>query len=117
MYAPLSMAKAKRNKPEPVAAATDSKSLLDVAWRAYEAGDSVLARRAAKLLLSDGPREADESLAKKLGRQLFVGGPEVDARAVAAEISARTNTALKPYLFGALAAVIWVLLVLIAQRG
>ena len=45
------MAKGKRNKadkldkPEPAGA--DGKSLLDVAWRAYQAGDVVLARRAA----------------------------------------------------------------------
>lgn len=111
------MAKAKRNKAEAGQPDGGAKSLLDVAWRAYEAGDSLLARRAAKLLLAGQPREADESLAKKLSKQLFVGVPEADARQVAAELAARTKVAPKPYLFALMAAAIWLLMIAIAHRS
>src|SRR3954454_1835466 len=112
MYAPPPMAKSKRNKPEEASAQSDGSSLLEVAWRAYEAGDAVMARRAAKLVLSGGAKASDESVARRLGPVLFVGAPPVDARQVAAEIAARTRSDYKPYVFVVIAAVIWVLLVI-----
>ncbi len=111
------MAKGKRNKSEAAQLDSGGKALLDVAWRAYEAGDTVLARRAAKLLLAGAPKEADESLAKKLAKQLFVGGIEADARQVATELTARTRSAPKPYLFALMALAIWLVMIAIANRG
>ena len=116
-YTAAPMAKGKRNKEEAPPADSGAKSLLDVAWRAYQAGNSVLARKAANLLLSGTPKEADESLAKKLGKQLFVGKPEdSSAKQVATELSARTRMAAKPYLFALMAAAIWLVMVAIANR-
>ena len=112
------MAKGKRSKADkPEAAHADGKSLLDVAWRAYQAGDMVLARRASKLVLAGGAKEADEALAKKLGKELFAAGHEADARQVAADLIHRTNPAPKPFLLAGAAALIWVVLLAIAARG
>ena len=119
-YTAASMAKGKRNKadsaPDP-GSAEKPKSLLDDAWRAYEAGDSVLARKASALLLASAPKEADESLAKKLGKQLFVGVADADAKQVATELAARTKATAKPLLFAVMAAAIWLGLLAIATRG
>lgn len=111
------MAKAKRNKAEAAPLDGGAKSLLEVAWRAYEAGDCVLVRRAAKLLLAGQPGEADESLAKKLSKLLFVAAGEADAKQVATELAARTRVAPKPYLFALMAAAIWLLMIAIAHRS
>ena len=110
------MAKGKRNRSEAPKADSGGKSLLDVAWRAYEAGDAVIARRAAKLLLAGAGKDSDEAVAKKVGKQLFVGAPEVDAKQVAAELIARTRVAPKPYLFALMAAAIWLIMLAIANR-
>ncbi len=109
------MAKGKRDKVEPAGA--ENKSLLEVAWRSYQAGDMVMARRAAKLVLAGGAKDADEVLAKKLGKELFAAGHEADARQVATDLVARTNPPGKPYLLAGAAALIWVVLLLIAHRG
>ncbi|GEM_PF-3178836 len=109
------MAKGKRDKAE--VAAIETKSLLDVAWRSYQAGDMVIARRAAKLLLAGGGKEADEAVAKKLGKQLFAPGHEADARQVAADLIERTNPPPKPFLLGGAALLIWAVLLAIASRG
>lgn len=112
------MAKGKRDKADKVeVASAEGKSLLDVAWRAYEAGDMVLTRRAAKLLLAGAAKDADETLAKKVGKQLFAVGHETNAREVAQDLLERTNPAPKPFLLAGAAALIWVLLLVIANRG
>ena len=115
------MAKGKRNKADKLdklePAGADGKSLLDVAWRAYQAGDVVLARRAAKLVMAGGAKDADEVLAKKLGKELFAAGHETDARQVAQDLITRTNPAPKPFLLAGAAALIWVVLLAIANRG
>lgn len=98
-------------------AKTETKSLLDVAWRSYQAGDMVMARRAARLVIAGGGKEVDEVLAKKLGKQLFAVGHEATAAQVAADLIVRTNPPPKPFLLGAAALLIWVVLLLIASRG
>ena len=115
------MAKGKRGKPdkqdksEPVA--LEGRSLLEVAWRSYQAGDMVQARRAARLVLAGGAKPADDALAKKLGRELFSAGHEADAQQVAQDLITRTNLPPKPFLLAGAAALIWVLLLAIANRG
>ena len=115
------MAKGKRGKSdnqvksEPASA--DGKSLLDVAWRSYQAGDMVVARRAARLVLAGGAKDADEVLAKKLGKELFAAGHVADARQVAQDLVNRTNPAPQPFLLAGAAALIWVVLLMIANRG
>jgi hypothetical protein len=110
------MAKGNRNKSE-AEPTPGGRSLLEVAWNAYEAGDAVLARRAAKRVLAGAASGADEALAKKISKQLFVGAGETDARQVAAELAARTRVAAKPYAFALLAAAIWWVMIALAHRG
>lgn len=113
------MAKGKRNKAEAVVAAEApaGRSLLEVAWKAYQAGDMVVARRASRLVLAGAARDADEVVAKKLGKDFFAAGHVTDARQVAQELLQRTNPPLKPYLLAGAAALIWVVLLVIAHRG
>lgn len=111
------MAKGKRGKQEPAAEVSAGKSLLDVAWKAYQAGDVVLARRASKLLLAGAAKDADETLAKKLGKEFFAAGHVADARQVAAELVMRTQPPLKPFILAGAAALIWLVLLAIASRG
>jgi enoyl-CoA hydratase/carnithine racemase len=93
-------------------------SLLEVAWKAYAAGDQVTARRAAQLLLAGASKDADEALAKKIAAELFaVEFKAADARAVATEIVTRTRMPPKPFLLAAAAGLIWLVLALIANRG
>src|SRR4029079_3922387 len=101
------MAKGKRGKSEKTeAVASEGKSLLEVAWRAYQAGDMVLARRASKLVLAGANKGADEPSAKKLGKELFAAGHETNAREVAQDLLNRTNPAPKPFLLAGAAALI-----------
>ena len=39
---------------------------MDVAWRLYEAGDKVAARREAEKILADNPSEAEQAAAREL---------------------------------------------------
>ena len=112
------MAKGKRGKSDKLeAAGAEGKSLLEVAWRAYQDGDMVLARRAAKLVLAGAAKDADEALAKKLGKELFSSTSDADARRVAQDLVDRTNPAPKPFLLAGAAALIWVVLLAIASRA
>ncbi len=116
------MAKGKRGKADKVEASlfdakAEGKSLLDVAWRSYQAGDMVMARRAARLVLAGGAKDADEVLAKKLGKELFAASHEATASEVAADLVKRTNPPPKPFLLAGAAALIWVVLLAIANRG
>ncbi len=97
--------------------ADGEKSLLGVAWTAYQAGDQVVARRAAQLLLAGASKDADEAQAKKIGKELFVTDQVADAKAVAAEILLRTRMPPKPFLLAAAAGLIWLVLMLIATRS
>ncbi len=112
------MAKGKRGKQDKAeTAGSEGKSLLDVAWRAYQAGDVVVARRAAKLVLAGGAKEADEALARKLGKELFAAGHETNSQEVARDLIERTNPPPKPFLLAGAAALIWVVLLAIASRA
>ena len=106
------MAKAQSDKSEKAEG-----GLLEVAWKAYGAGDLVTARRAAQLLLAGAAKDADEALAKKVGKELFTPDYVADARTVAAELVMRTKTPPKPFLLMGAALLIWVVLLLIANRG
>ena len=111
------MAKPKRDKPvrdEPASEAEAPKSVLEAAWQAFQAGDVVLARRAARQVIA-GPREADEAAAKKLARVLFAG-QEATATQVAEDIALRTGVPPRPYWFALVAALIWVGLLLLSRR-
>lgn len=99
------------------AEAEAGKSLLEVAWKAYAAGDQVTARRAAQLVLAGAAKDADEAQAKKIGKELFAAGYEADARTVATEIVTRTKMPPKPFLLALAAGLIWVVLLLIATRS
>lgn len=92
-------------------------SLLEVAWKAYAAGDVVTARRAAQLLLAGASKDADEAWARKIGKELFTADFKADARAVATELVTRTRMPPRPFLLAAAAGLIWAVLMLIANRS
>lgn len=92
------------------------RSVLRVAFDAFERGDMVQARRLAQAVL-DGKvgrddASAAEALATKLSNDEAKVAPTVEA--VAKEIVSRTIVPPRPYLFVAAAAVTYLTLVVIA---
>ena len=95
--------------------AGEASSALEVAWAAYEAGDMVLARQAAQQVLSKEPTRADTEAAKRLKKHYGKDAPE-DARAMATDLVERSRGLRQPYVFAAVTAVVYVLMLLFASR-
>lgn len=115
------MAKKKKQQKGEGAAETRAASggsALELAWRAYQAGDVVTARAVAKQLASGTPAPRDASFAEKLAPELF-GRKDApgDVAAVAGELKARTLPFSKAYWFAAVTAFVFAVLLLIARRG
>ncbi len=111
------MAKAQKKRKMPAKAQPGSP--LKVAFECYEAGDALLARKAARQVLAMAPEERArlESEAKKMARKLFPpdeNRPAPTVEDVAREIAARTEVPPKAYLFAPVAAAIIGLMVLLA---
>jgi hypothetical protein len=93
-------------------------SLLKVAYGAFEQGDKVLARKAAKRLLElPEVSKADEAAAKEISPLLFASTEKAPPRApkeIATELIDRMGVPPQVYIFGGLAAAIIVLLIILA---
>lgn len=96
------------------------KSLLELAWRQYQAGDVLLARRTARRLLGTAPTAADEQAAREIGREL-VAAPAKGATAsapgaheLARMIEERTAPPPKAYLFALMAAAVIAVMIALA---
>ncbi|MBI3183700.1 MAG: hypothetical protein HYZ28_16300 [Myxococcales bacterium] len=90
--------------------------MLRLAFEAYEAGDVVMARRAAHRVLSE-KEPASDAEARELAKSLFAPGKEKEkptAKEVAEEILSRTEVPRKAYLFAAIAAAIILLMLALA---
>lgn len=93
-------------------------SALELAWQAFARGDMVTARQACAQVLSSAPTPKDAAFAPTIAAELF-GRKDAptEAGAVAAELKSRTEPPKNAYLFGALTAFIFAVLLLIARRG
>lgn len=100
------------------AAGSSAGSALELAWQAFARGDMVTARQACAQVLSSAPTPKDAAFAATIAAELF-GRKDAptDAGAVAAELKSRTEPPKNAYLFGALTAFIFAVLLLIARRG
>lgn len=123
------MAKSKRAKkdkseattPEaaaevPAIVAGEKGSLLSVAFSAFQAGDMVLARKAAQRVKEGCGGTHESAAVEKVAKALFLPGASLptDPQVVAAELVSRTEGPGKPFLFALLSAGLWVLLVALA---
>jgi hypothetical protein len=99
------MAKGKK-EPEP-------ESKLRDAYRVWESGDMVESRRRALALLDASPLTEDPAVVKSLGEKLDT--PGASAEQIAADIIERSKPPSKALLFGAAAATVLGLLVLLAR--
>jgi hypothetical protein len=102
------MAKAAKEKEK------DGRSTLDAAFRAFQAGDAVGARRLAKQVIA-APSPDDEAAVKRVAKGLL-GDDAQDAHAetLAAEIVKRTQPIRLPYLWALGGAVAYALLLTLA---
>jgi hypothetical protein len=102
------MAKAAKEKDK------DGRSTLDAAFRAFQAGDAVGARRLAKQVIQ-APTGDDQAAVKRVAKGL-VGDDAQDAHAetLAAEIVKRTRPIRLPYLWAVGGALAYALLVVLA---
>lgn len=93
-----------------------SRSVLKLAYEAFDRGDSVQARRLAKAVLAGQVGRDDEKASVELARLLSIEGAVVaeTPAAVAAEIASRTIVAPRPYLFVAAVASAFIGLVILA---
>lgn len=111
-YSPAAMARAKKTEIE--------RSVLSVAYAAFERGDVVGARELAQQVIAGKVGPGDEKAAVELAKLLSAEGTPAIAEnpaAVAAEIVSRTNVTPKTYLFvGAAALTLTLLAVLAAVR-
>lgn len=107
-YSPRSMAKPKKDD--------QTRSVLKVAYEAFERGDAIQARSLAKEVLAGKVGRDDEKVAAELGPQLSIEGAVVEGTpaAVAKEIISRTIVAPPPYLFVGVILAAFITLVIIA---
>jgi hypothetical protein len=102
------MAKAAKDKDK------DGKSNLDAAFKAFQAGDVVGARTAARQVIAH-PTPDDTAAVKRVAKALLgddAGDPH--AETLAADIVARTRPILRPYLWALGGAVAYALLLTLA---
>lgn len=93
-----------------------TKSVLKVAWEAFERGDVVQARALAHEVLAGRLGKDDAKAAADLAKYLSAPGAPVDEspQAVAQEIISRTGVPPRPYLFVAAVAAAFIGLVILA---
>lgn len=93
-----------------------SRSVLKLAFEAYQRGDSVQARALSKAVLAGKVGRDDEKVAVELAKTLSTEGAPVaeTPAAVAAEIASRTVVPPRPYLFVAAVAAAFLGLVILA---
>lgn len=93
-----------------------SRSLLKLAYEAFERGDVVEARRLANAVLSGKLGPDEPKAATELAKKLSTAEAPVDEspQAVAQEIISRTGVPPKPYLFVAAIAAAFIGLVILA---
>lgn len=105
------MAKAKKEQK-----ADDARSILKVAFDAYQRGDSVQARALAQAVMAGKLGRDDEKVASELAATLSGEGAPIaeTPAAVAAEIAARTVPPPKSYWFAAAVAFTFITLVILA---
>lgn len=110
-YSPPAMAKAKKEQK-----AADERSLLRVAFEAYQRGDSVQARSLAQQVLAGKVGRDDEKAASDLAEKLSAEGSPVapTPAGVAADVVSRTVPPPKSYLFAAAVAATFLFLVILA---
>ena len=114
MHAPVKWvirsAMAKGNKQD------HSRSVLHLAFEAFQRGDSVQARELAKAVLAGKVGKDDEKVAVELARKLSIEGAVVaeTPTAVANELISRTIVPPRPYLFVAAVAATFIGLVILA---
>ncbi len=101
---------AKGNKTE------NGRSVLRVAYDAFQRGDMVQARTLAQAVLAGQVGKDDPKAAEELAKKLSIEGAVVaeTPEAVARELISRTIVPPKPYLFVAAAAATFVVLVILA---
>jgi hypothetical protein len=101
---------AKGNKQEP------SRSVLKLAFEAFQRGDMVQARQLAQAALDGKVGKDDEKYSVELAKTLSIDGVAImeNPSAVAIEIISRTKVPPKPYLFVAAVAATFLCLVILA---
>lgn len=94
---------------------SDGKSALEAAYRAYETGDVVTARRTAKHVIA-GATADDQAAAKRVAKLLHGEDDKGEAQAelLAGEIVKRTSPILRPYLWALGGAAAYALLLTLA---
>lgn len=106
----------RKAKEHPDRDAAKALSPLKLAFQAYEAGDAVMTRKAAREVLR-APEKASEAEARELGKRLFDPAAKKEPatpKEVAEELLARTEVPRKAYLFVLLAAAVIALMVTLA---
>lgn len=114
-YSHGAMAKPKKDK-EKEQKTEDARSVLKVAFEAYQRGDSVQARSLAQEVLAGKVGRDDEKVAVELAKALQGEGAviEANAAAVAKELVTRTLPPSKSYLFAGAVAFTYLTLVILA---
>jgi hypothetical protein len=110
-YSPGKMGKAKKEQKT-----DDSRSILKLAFDAYQRGDSVQARELAQAVLAGKLGRGDEAAAPELAKTLSAEGSTITETpaAVAAELVSRTMPPVKSYWFAAAVALTFLTLVILA---
>ncbi len=108
-YSPGAMAKPKKEE--------QSRSVLKLAYQAFERGDVVKTRELAKAVLAGKVAPDDEQVARELSKTLSIAEAVVGETpaAVAQELISRTITPPRPYLFVAAAAGTFITLAVLAH--
>lgn len=93
-----------------------SRSVLKLAYEAFQRGDAVQTRALAKEVVAGKVGRDDEKVAAELAKELSIEGAVVaeSPKAVAEELISRTIVPLKPYVMVAAVAAAFVTLVIIA---
>lgn len=103
-------------KPKKEQKTDDARSVLKVAFEAYQRGDSVQARSLAREVLAGKVGRDDEKMATELAKTLSGDGAAIEAHptAVAKELITRTLPPTKSYLFAGAVALTYLTLVILA---
>lgn len=112
------MAKAsKKASPELRAKEKDEKSILAFAFSALQSGDVVTARSLAQKVISGTKGADDDSVAKRLSKELSSAEEAVGElpENVAQAIVDRTIVPPRPYLYAAICLVVFLVLVSLAR--
>ncbi len=93
-----------------------AKALTQAAWDALSAGDALTARRLASAVLGGKAGEDEAGAAKKVGKLLAAEGEKAleEPAEVARAVLQRTRAPPKAFLLGGVAALIYLLLLVLA---